>query len=111
MLAGAGIQGFTEWQCANMVGRINKLITDIFTALLQYKCGLPQGNGFWVEIANLYAMLLLLWWNMHPINSAGTIAPFTSPRHGYPLVHRNIFKYIASLAYVDDAKRIIALEK
>jgi hypothetical protein len=101
-----------------MVGRTNKLITDIFTALLQYKCGLPQGNGLSVEIANLCAMLLLLWWkllllrwNMDPINLAGTIAPFTSPRHGYPLVHRNIFKYVASLAYVDDAKRIIALAK
>jgi hypothetical protein len=58
-LAGAGIQGFTEWQCANMVNHTNKLITDIFVALLQYKCGLTQGNGFSVEIANLYAMLLL----------------------------------------------------
>ena len=30
MLAGAGIQGFTEWQCANMVDRTNTLVTDIF---------------------------------------------------------------------------------
>jgi hypothetical protein len=85
-LAGAGIQGFTEWQCANMVNHTNKLITDIFVALLQYKCGLPQGNGFSVEIANLYAMLLLLWWNMDPVNPEGTIAPFTNSRHGYPLM-------------------------
>jgi hypothetical protein len=62
LLAGVGLQGYTEWQCANMVNRTNKLVTDIFVALLQYKCGLPQGTGFSVEIANLYAMLLLLWW-------------------------------------------------
>ncbi len=60
-LAGAGKQGFAEWQCANMVNRTNCLITDKFVALLQYKCGLPQGNGFSVEIANIYAMILLLW--------------------------------------------------
>jgi hypothetical protein len=86
MLAGAGIQGFAEWQCANMVNRTNKLVTDIFVALLKYICGLPQGNGFSVEIANLYAMLLLMWWNMDPINPQGTIAPFTSPRHAFPLI-------------------------
>ncbi len=111
MLAGAGIQGFTEWQTANMVHRTNKLITDIFTALMQYKCGLPQGNGFSVEIANLYAMVLLLWWNMDPINPLGVIAPYTAPRHGYPLIHKNIFKHVASMAYVDDAKRYIAVQK
>jgi hypothetical protein len=60
LLAGAGIQGITEWQSANMLHRTNKLITDIFVALLQYRCRLPQGNGFSVEVANLYAMLLLL---------------------------------------------------
>jgi hypothetical protein len=60
LLAGAGSQGFTEWQSANMLHRTNELITDIFVALLQYRCGLPQGNGFSVEVANLYAMLLLL---------------------------------------------------
>ena len=86
LLAGAGMQGFTEWQCANMVNRTNRLITDIFVALLDYKCGLPQGSGFSVEIANLYAMFLLMWWNMDPINPAGTIAPFTSPRHAFPLI-------------------------
>jgi hypothetical protein len=43
-----------------MLHRTNKLITDIFVALLQYRCRLPQGNGFSVEVANLYAMLLLL---------------------------------------------------
>jgi hypothetical protein len=61
MLAGAGIKGFREWQSANMVNQTNKLVTDIFVALMQYKCGLPQGNSFSVEIANLYAMLLLMW--------------------------------------------------
>jgi len=93
-LAGAGVQGFTEWQCANMVNRTNKLVTDIFVALLQYKCGLTQGNGFSVEIANLYAMILLIWWNMDPVNPAGTIAPFSNPRHGYPLIVGGISKLI-----------------
>ena len=86
LLAGAGMQGFTEWQCANMSQRTNKLVTDIFVALIKYICGLPQGNGFSVEIANLYAMLLLLWWNMDPLNTLGAIAPFTSPRHAFPLM-------------------------
>jgi len=58
LLAGAGAQGFTEWQCANMCNHTNKLVTDIFIAVLKYECGLPQGNGFSVEIANLYALLL-----------------------------------------------------
>lgn len=110
-LAGAGKQGFAEWQCANMVNRTNCLITDIFVALLQYKCGLPQGNGFSVEIANIYAMILLLWWNMDPIDPNGTIAPFNSPRHGFPLIYGNICRHVTSLAYVDDAKRIIAFPK
>jgi hypothetical protein len=111
MLAGACIQGFTEWQCANMVNRTNKLVTDIFVALLKYICGLPQGNGFSVEIANLYAMLLLMWWNMDPINPQGTIAPFTSPRHAFPLIAGGILKPVSSLAYVDDAKRFVAMLK
>jgi hypothetical protein len=111
MLAGAGIQGFTEWQSANMVNRTNKLVTDIFIALMQYKCGLPQGNGFSVEIANLYAMLLLMWWNMDPINPCGVIAPFTKPPHGFPLIAGGILLPISSMAYVDDAKRFIAMPK
>ena len=106
LLAGAGIQGFTEWQCANMVDRTNTLVTDIFVALLKYICGLPQGSSFSVEIANLYAMLLLMWWNMDPIDHKGTIAPFTSPRHAFPLFGGGILKPISSLAYVDDAKRL-----
>jgi hypothetical protein len=80
------MQGFTGWQSVNMVNRTNRLVTDIFISLLQYKCGLPQGNGFFVEIANLYAMLLLVWWNMDPIDPNGNIAPFSLPRHGFPLV-------------------------
>jgi hypothetical protein len=111
LLAGVGLQGYTEWQCANMVNRTNKLVTDIFVALLQYKCGLPQGTGFSVEIANLYAMLLLLWWNMDPVCPHGTIAPFTSPRHGYPLFADGICEHFASLAWVDDAKRLLSLSK
>jgi len=111
LLAGAGMQGFTEWQCANMVNRTNKLVTDIFVSLLQYKCGLPQGNGFSVEIANLYAMLLLIWWNMDPINPTGSIAPFSAPRHGFPLIADGILQSVTSLAYVDDAKRFIAVSK
>jgi len=104
MLAGARIQGFTEWQCANMTNCTNKLITDIFMATLKYKCGLPQGNGFSVEVANLYEMFLLMWWNMDPINPIGSIVPFQSPRHGFPLIAGGILKPISSLAYVDDAK-------
>jgi hypothetical protein len=30
LLAGAGIKGFTEWQCANMMNHTNKLVTDTF---------------------------------------------------------------------------------
>jgi hypothetical protein len=111
MLAGVGIQGFTEWQCANMTDRTNKLVTDIFVSLLKYQCGLPQGNGFSVEVANLYAMFLLLWWNMDPINPEGTIAPFHPPRHGYPLIAGGILKPVSLLAYVDDATRFVSLLK
>ena len=31
LLAGAGMQGFSEWQSANMFNRTNKLVTYIFT--------------------------------------------------------------------------------
>jgi hypothetical protein len=34
--------------------------------VIDYQCGLPQGSGFTVEIANLYAQFLLTWWNMDP---------------------------------------------
>jgi len=111
LLAGAGMQGFIEWQCANMVNRTNKLVTDIFVSLLQYKCSLPQGNGFSVEIANLYAMLLLIWWNMDPINPNGSIAPFSAPCHSFPLIADGILQPVTSLAYVDDAKCFIAVSK
>jgi hypothetical protein len=111
LLAGAGLNDFTEWQCANMSNRTNRLVTDIFVATLKNKCGLPQGNGFSVEIANLYAMLLLMWWNIDPVNPMGTIAPFESPRHGFPLVAGGILKPISSLAYVDDAKHYISHSK
>jgi hypothetical protein len=111
LLAGAGMNGFTEWQCANMSNRTNKLVTDIFVATLQYKCGVPQGNGFSVEVANLYAMLLLMWWNMDPVNLLGTIAPFESPRHGFPLIVGGILRPVTSLAYVDDATRLVTLKK
>jgi len=72
-LSGSGTQGFSEWQSANLTGRTNKLVTDIFVTTLQYQCGLPQGNGFSVEVANLYALFLLIWWNMDPLHSTGTI--------------------------------------
>jgi len=111
LLAGAGIEGFTEWQCVNMANRTNKLVTDIFVTTLKYECGLPQGNGFSVEIANLWAMFLLLWWNMDPLNPEGSITPFHIPRHGYPLMAGGITKHISSLAYVDDALRIVSLLK
>ena len=111
LLAGAGMQGFTEWQSANMFNRTNRLVTDIFIAVLKYICGLPQGSGFSVEIANLYAFFLLLWWNMDPVNAAGTIAPFSAPRHGFPLIAGGVNKPVASLAYVDDATRFVAMSK
>jgi hypothetical protein len=111
LLAGVGMQGFTEWQCANMCNHTNKLVTDIFVAVLKYQCGLPQGNGFLVEIANLYALLLLMWWNMGPVNPEGSIAPFSSPLHSFPLVAGGVTRPVSSLAYVDDAKQLIALLK
>ncbi len=40
LLAGAGIQGISEWQYANITNCTNKLVTDIFVILLDYKCGL-----------------------------------------------------------------------
>jgi hypothetical protein len=49
LLAGAGIQGFTEWQSANMMDWRNELVTDIFVALMEYKCGLTKGNAFIAE--------------------------------------------------------------
>jgi len=97
LLAGAGLQGFTEWEYANLTDRNNKLVTDIFITILKCKCGLPQGNGFSVEIANLYAMLLLMWWNMDPVNPAGTIAPFESPRYGFPFIAGGIPKQFPQL--------------
>jgi hypothetical protein len=94
-----------------MVNRANKLVTDLFVALMQYKCGLPQGSGFSVEIANLYAMLLLMWWNMDQINPNCNIAPFSSPRHGFPFIAGGVLMPISSLAYLDDAKHFIAVLK
>jgi hypothetical protein len=107
-LAGVGVQGFVEWQCANLTGRTNRLITDIFVTTLQYQFGLPQGNGFSVEIANLYALFLLIWWSINPVQQTGTIAPFNSPRHAFPLIADNTTKYVSSVAYVDDATRFVA---
>jgi len=46
---------------------------------------------------------------MDPVNPEGTITPFQSPRHGYPLIADGIIKSISSLAYVDDATRFVAL--
>lgn len=111
LLAGAGRYGFMEWQCANVLQRTNKVVTDIFIAMLKYQCGLPQGNGFSVEIANLYAMFLLMWWNKDPINPTGTITPFESTRHAFPLIAGGITKLVSSMAYVDDAKQFVAMLK
>jgi len=52
-----------------------------------------------------------MWWNMDPITPMGTIAPFESPRHGFPLIAGGMLKPVSSLAYVDDAKRYVALLK
>ncbi len=46
-------------------------------------------------------MVLVLWWNMDPVNPNGTIAPYSSPN--------DVSKPVSSSAYVDDARRIIAL--
>jgi hypothetical protein len=56
-------------------------------------------------------MLLLMWWNMDPVNPAGSIAPLESPQHGFPLIAGGILKPISSLAYVDDAKCYMAMLK
>ena len=52
-----------------------------------------------------------MWWNMDPINPVGTIAPFSSPRHAFPLIAGGLLKPVSSLAYVDDAKRFVAMLK
>ena len=64
-----------------------------------------------MEIANLYAMLLLLWWNMDPVNPNGTTVLFTPPQHSFPLVSSGVIKPTSSVAYVVDAKRFIAMSK
>ena len=48
---------------------------------------------------------------MDPVNPSGTIAPFTAPRHGFPLLAGGVSKPVASLAYVDDATRFVAMPK
>jgi hypothetical protein len=113
LLAWAGLQGFTEWQSTNMVNRTNHLVTDIFVALLQYTnvASLPQGNGFSVEIANLYTMLLLMWWNMDLIMPGGTIVQFTLPHHGFPFIANRVTKVVALQADVDNATQIVAVSK
>jgi hypothetical protein len=58
--------------------------------------------------ANLYAMLI---WNMDIVNPAGMIAPFESPRHGFPLIAGGILTPVSSVAYVDDTKRYVAILK
>ena len=37
--------------------------------------------------------------------------PFSSPRHGFPLISGGIHKSVSSLAYVDDAKRFVCVLK
>jgi hypothetical protein len=105
-----------SWDAGNLLnGNVltctNHPVTVIFTVLLDYKCGILQGNEFSVEIANMYAMLLLIWWNMGPVHHKGTIAPFTSRRHGFPLLAGGILKPVPSLAYVDDAKCYVTMPK
>ena len=48
---------------------------------------------------------------MDPINPQGTITPFQLPRHAFPLIAGGIIKSISSLAYVDEAKRYVAVSK
>jgi hypothetical protein len=106
-LAGVGKQGFAEWQYANLTRGTNRLITDIFVTTLNYQCGLPQGNGFSVEAANLYALFLLIWWNMDPLHPGGTT--FESPRHAFSLTAEGSTKHVSSLAYVDDTTKFVAV--
>jgi hypothetical protein len=42
---------------------------------------------------------------------AGMIAPFESPRHGFPLIAGGILTPVSSVAYVDDTKRYVAILK
>ncbi len=72
---------------------------------------ITSGQWFLSRDANLYAMLLLMWWNMGPINPQGVITLFQSPRHAFPLIAGGIIKPVSSLAYVDDAKRYVAVSK
>jgi hypothetical protein len=51
--------GYIEFQMSSMSNRTNILITDLFQEIIPYKCGLPQGMGFSVELANLFTHLLL----------------------------------------------------
>lgn len=46
-----------------------------------------------------------------PINPTGAIVPFTSQRHGFPLIAGGMLQPISSLAYVDDAKHYIVVPK
>jgi len=48
---------------------------------------------------------------MDPVDPEGSIAPFHSPRRGFPLIAGGIVKPVSSLAYVNDATRIVALMK
>jgi hypothetical protein len=48
---------------------------------------------------------------MDPVNPEGSIAPFSSSRHSFPLVAGGVTRPVSSFAYVDDAKRLIALLK
>ena len=96
LMAGAGKQGYVEWQAANMTNRMNKVINDIFTLTLECVCGLSQGNGFLVEIANLYAWLLITWWNMDPLNAQGSMEEDKSPRQTFPLTADEVCQLIPS---------------
>jgi len=48
---------------------------------------------------------------MDPVNQEGTIAPFTPPRHGFPLIAGGILKPVSFMAYVDYAKCYVAMSK
>ncbi len=44
-------------------------------------------------------------------DNTGTITPFESPRHAFPLTAEGTTKHVSSLAYVDDATRFVAAPK
>jgi len=91
-------KGYIEFQMSSMNNRTNLLITDIFQEIIPYKCGLPQGMGFSVEMANLFSHLFLEYWDEDSnlkviLNGMGRQ------------------KSIQSIGYVDDINKFVGMER